>query len=162
MLNLDSEAGVKLVGEPLTMAMGRVALVAEQAKRPAGSRQRRFGKRGQLIKFVLRVRRREMALENAQHLIGVTAARCQPPFFRGAQLLQMHIADAVLIEPGGELAFRKPGPPRRRDSSHVDQETGPSLRQRIEERARGRLLVADGENGFHDIRSIKAKIAPRD
>ena len=78
----------------------------------------------------------QMALENAQHLVGMTAARCEPSLFRSAELLQMHIADAALIKSRGELAFREPRPPRCRNRAHVDQETDPRLRQRVEKDAR--------------------------
>ncbi len=93
--------------------------------------------RGQLIEFMLRLRGFQMALENAQHLVSMTAARCEPPLFRSAELLQMHIADAALIKSGGELAFREPRPPRCRHRTHVDQEPDPRLRQRIEKGAGG-------------------------
>src|SRR5215831_7913568 len=92
-----------------------------------------------------------MALENAQHPVRMPAARRKPSLFRRAELLQMQIADAVLIEPGGELAFRKPRPARCRDGTYIDQEPDLCLRQRIEKCGRGRLLIADGEQGFHDI-----------
>jgi len=36
-LDLESEAGVKFVGEPLPVAIGGVAFVAEQAERPTRS-----------------------------------------------------------------------------------------------------------------------------
>jgi len=111
MLDLEAEAGMKFVGQPLPVAMGRVALVAQEAQRPACSRDEGFRKRGQLIEFVLRLRGFQMALKNAQHLVSMTAARCEPPLFRSAELLQMHIADAALIKSGGELAFREPRPP---------------------------------------------------
>src|SRR5262249_21507518 len=90
-----------------------------------------------------------MALVDAQHLAGAAAPRGEPSLFRGAELLQVHIADAVLVKAGGELAFRKSRPPRRRDGAHIDQESDLRLLQRVEKGGRGRLLIADGENGFH-------------
>ena len=120
-LDLEAEADVKRVGEPLAVAMGRVALVAQQAERPARSCERSFGERCEFIELVLRLGRREMALEDAQHCIRVSTARGEPAFFRSAELLQMHIADTVLIEPSRELAFRKPRPARRRHSADIDQ-----------------------------------------
>ena len=132
MLDLQPKSGVELIGETLPVAIGRVAFVAQQTQRPTRSRQRGLGERGQLIKFVLRLRRLQVALENAQHLVSMTAARCQAPLFRGAELLQMHVADAALIEPSRELAFRKSRPPRCRNRPHINQEPCTSLRQRIE------------------------------
>jgi hypothetical protein len=35
MLDLEPKPGVKLIGEPLAMAISGVALIAEQAERPA-------------------------------------------------------------------------------------------------------------------------------
>src|SRR6266436_6410900 len=137
MLDLEPEAGMKLVGHPLPVAMGGVAFVAQQAQRPARSRRQAFRKRSQLIEFVLRLRRLQMALENAQHLVSTTAARGEPSLFRRAELLQMQIAYAALIEAGGKLAFREPRPPRCGDRPHIDQEPDPGLRQRIEKGARG-------------------------
>ena len=137
---------MKFGRQPLPVAMGGVAFIAQEAQRPARSRHQAFCKRGQLIEFVLRLRRLQVALENAQHFASMAAARGEPSL---AELLQMHIADAVLIKSGGELAFRKPRPPRRRDRAHVDQEPDPGPRQRIEKGARGRLLVTDGEQRFH-------------
>ena len=145
MLDLEAKAGVKLVSEPLAVAMGGIALVAQQAERPARSRAGSFGERCQFIKLVLRLRRREMALEDAQHPICISAARCEPAFFRGTELLQMHIGDALFVEPGSKLAFREPRPARRRDGAHIDQEPDLRLRQGIEECPNRGLLVADGE-----------------
>jgi hypothetical protein len=139
---------MKLISEPLPVAMGGVAFVAQEAQRPARPCDQGLRKRGQLIEFVLRFRRFQMAFEDAQHLVSMATTRREPPLFRSAELLQMHIADAVLIESGGKLAFRKPRTPRRRHRTHVDQESDPRLRQRIEEGARGRVLVADGEQRF--------------
>src|SRR5215475_6379222 len=84
-LDLEAEAGVKRVGEPLAVAMGGIALVAQQAERPARSCERSFGEHCQFIELVLRLGRREMALEDAQHCICVSAARSEPPFFRSAE-----------------------------------------------------------------------------
>ena len=103
MLDLDAEAGVKLGRRPVPVAMGGVAPIAEQAERPARSRERGFRERGQFIELALRLWRREMALENAPHRVRMPAARHEPPLLRHAELLQMHIADAVLIEPGGKV-----------------------------------------------------------
>src|ERR1700683_4955423 len=63
--------------------MGGSALVAEQAQRPARSRERGFGQRSELVERVLRVGRREMALENAQHLVRLSAGRREPPLVWG-------------------------------------------------------------------------------
>src|SRR5262245_39232253 len=120
---------MKLVGYPLPMAMGRVALVAKQAQRPARSRDGGFCQCGQLMEFVLRLRCLQVMLENPQHLVGMTAARRKSPFFRGAKLLQMHVTDAVLIESGGELTFGEPRPSRGRDGADIDHEPDPRLRQ---------------------------------
>ena len=137
MLDLKPEAGMKFGRQPLPVAMGGVALVAQEAQRPPRSRDRGFRKRSQLIEFMLGLRGFQMALENAQHLVSMTAARCEPPLFRSAELLQMHIADAALIKSGGELAFREPRPPRCRHRAHVHQEPDPGLGQRVEKGARG-------------------------
>jgi hypothetical protein len=96
-----------------------------------------------------------VALENAQHLVSVTAARREPPLFRSAELLQMHIADAVLIKSGSKLAFRKSRPPRCRHGAHIDQESDSRLRQRVEKGVRGGLLVADGEQRFQLSRTLR-------
>ena len=137
MLDPESETGVELIGEALPVAMGGIAFVAQEAQWPTRSRDRGFRKRSQLFEFVLRLRRFQMAFENAEHLVSMTAARGEPPLFRSAELLQMHIADAALIESGGKLAFRKPRPPRRRHRAHVDQEPDPRLCQRAEKGVRG-------------------------
>ena len=149
---------MKLLGYPLAMAMGRVALVAEQAQRPVRSREGGFCQCGQLIEFVLRLRHLQVTLENPQHLVSMTAASRQSPFFRGAKLLQMHVADAALVESSGELAFRESGPSRGRDGPDIDHERDPRLRQRIEKGACGGVLVADGEQPFHDLISISLGI----
>src|SRR5260221_624355 len=109
-------------------------------RRRARWRERGFGERCQFIKLALRLRRREMVLENAQHRVRMSAARRKPPLFRGAELLQMHIADAMLIEPGGKLTLRKPRPPRCRDGTYIDQEPDLRPRERVEKRGAGRLL----------------------
>ena len=59
-LDLHAEPRVQLRGEPLAVAVGGVALVAQQAERAAG-----FGERGQFLELVLRLRRLEMALVDA-------------------------------------------------------------------------------------------------
>ena len=150
MLDLEPEAGVKLPGQPLPVAMGGVAFVAQEAQRSLRSRYRGFRERRQLIEFVLRLRCLQMALENAQHLISVTAARCESPLFRRAELLQVQIADAALIKARGKLAFRKSRPPRCCHGAHIDEEPDARLCQRAKEGVRGRLLIADSEQRFHD------------
>ena len=60
------------------MTMGGVALVAEQALRLARSRKRGLGERCQFIELVLRLGIGEMALEDAQHLVGMSAAHREP------------------------------------------------------------------------------------
>ena len=149
---------MKFVGYPLAMAMGRVALVAEQAQRPVRSRDGGFCQCGQLIEFMLRLRRLQVTLENPQHLGSMTAASRQSPFFRGAKLLQMYVADALLIESGSELPFRESRPSRRRDGADIDHEPDPRLRQRVEKRASGCVLVADGEQPSHDLISISSDV----
>src|SRR5579864_1090898 len=74
-LNLESEPGVKLRGEPLAVAIGGIALIAQQAEWPARSFPRRLGERGQRVKLVPRLWRCEMALIDAQHFLGVAAPR---------------------------------------------------------------------------------------
>jgi hypothetical protein len=160
MLDLEPEAGVKLLGQPLPMAMGRVAFVAQEAQRSARSCDRGFRQRRQLVEFVLRLRGLQVALENAQHLVGMTAARCEPALFGRAEPLQVQIADAALIESRGKLAFRKPRPPRCRHGAHIDQEPDARLCQRVKKRVRCRLLVADGEQPFHDGISLSSR-SPR-
>ena len=158
MLDLEPEADMKFVGYPLAMAMGRVALVAEQAQRPVRSRDGGFCQCGQLIEFMLRLRRLQVTLENPQHLGGMTAASRQSPFFRGAKLLQMYVADAPLIESGSELPFRESRPSRRRDGADIDHESDPRLRERLKKGACGGVLVADGEQPSHDLISISSDV----
>src|SRR5580704_681090 len=102
-LNLESEPGVKLRSNPQAMATSRIALIAQQAQRPARSLPRRLGERDQHIKLVLRVGRCEMALINAQHFLGVSAPRREPTLLGRTELLEMQIGDAVLIEAGRKL-----------------------------------------------------------
>src|SRR5258708_7394543 len=83
MLDLKPEAGMKFGRQPLPVAMGGVALVAQEAQRPPRSRDRGFRKRSQLIEFMLGLRGFQMALENAQPLVGMTPQPCDPRPGRG-------------------------------------------------------------------------------
>src|SRR5262245_17167403 len=57
----------------------------------------------------------------------------------------MQIADAALVEPGGELVLGKAGAARGRHRAYVDQELDAGVLEFIQHRFRRRLLVADGE-----------------
>src|ERR1700722_9954232 len=101
-----------------------------------------------------------MPLVDAQHLRGVAAARGESAFLRRAELLQMHVGHAVLVEPGGELALGEARATRGGDGTHVDERRDARVGQRIEESLRSRLLVTDGEKRRHGFtRSIRAMAA---
>src|ERR1700733_11916828 len=151
MLDLKAEPGVEFARKPLAMAVGGIALVAQQAECLTRSCCRVLGERGQFVKLVFRLRRGEVPLEDAQHRIGLAAARREAALLRRSELLQMQIADAVRGETGGELAFGEPGPSRRCDRAHVDRGADLGGDKRIEECRRSRMLIADGEKRCHDL-----------
>src|SRR5262249_6642910 len=90
-----------------------------------------------------------MTLEDTQHRVRMPAARRKPPLFRGAELLQMHTANGVLVVTRGEMVIRDRGPMRSRDGVHVHQEPDYRLRNGVKKCGSGRLLVSDGEQRFH-------------
>jgi hypothetical protein len=57
----------------------------------------------------------------------------------------MDVADAALVEAGGELVLGETRPPRRGDGTHIDQQLDAGILQFIEHGFRWRLLVTDGE-----------------
>jgi hypothetical protein len=126
----------------LTVAVIGIAFITQEAETAAGAEQLR-----EFIEFFALLRGREMSLVDAEKRIRLSGARGEPSFLRRAELLQVQVAYAGLVEGGGKLALGETGAARGRDRAHVDDEIDLRLRERIHHGAHGRLLVADRKKG---------------
>jgi hypothetical protein len=154
-LDLGVGALVDELGDAAAVAAFRVALVAQQAEAPAG-----FGQRRERVELLARLGRLEMLLEDAKQLAALAGARGEPALLRRAERAQVQVADAALVEPGGELALGEAGPPRGGDGAHVDHQVDLGVGELVEHRPRGGVLVADGEERFCHAPSL-ADVAAR-
>ena len=77
--------------------------------------------------------------------VEIARARGVAAFLRGAELLQMQIADAGLVETGGQLPLGEAGAARGRDRARVDDEADAGALEFVDDGGGPRLLVADGE-----------------
>src|SRR4051795_7223926 len=75
-------------------------------------------------------------------------------FLRRAELLQMQISHAGLVEIGGKLALGEAGPSWCRNRTRVDHEADACLHQLADHGVRPRLLIADGEEASHALPSL--------
>src|SRR5690242_20628632 len=89
-----------------------------------------------------------MLLINAKELVAPALAGGEPAFGGRAERPQMQIADAVLVEAGGELALGEAGPARGGHGAHVDDEVDLCVLECAEQVARGGVLVSDREERF--------------
>src|SRR5213078_4190598 len=113
--------------------------------------------RGQLIELLARIRRREMPLVDVEQFGEIARARGIAAFLRCSELLQVQVADAGFIKPGRKLALGESRPARGSDSPRVDDhEAGARAPQLSDHGVRLRLLVADGEERLHFVRSINS------
>src|SRR3954468_1829122 len=97
-----------------------------------------------------------MPLVDVEQFREIAGARGISAFLRRAELLQMQIADADLVEIGGKLPFREAGPARGCNRTCVDDKPNAGAGQLADHGRRGRLLVADGEELLHFTRSINS------
>jgi len=86
-----------------------------------------------------------MRVEDWHHALGMTGPDSVAAGFRGAETLQMDVADAHLVQAGGKLALREAGFPGRRHGSHVDQQTDIGVFQRGQHAVDRTALVSDGQ-----------------
>src|SRR3954463_10990066 len=139
-LHLHAVAVLDDLRDPLPVAMGVVALIAENAHRTRLLHQRR-----QLVELLLGLRRLQMRRIDLVQQTEFAAARGLATTLRCSEALQMQIGNAALIEAGCELILGEPRPPRGRDRAHVNQQLDASVFQFVEHRPGRCLLIADGE-----------------
>jgi hypothetical protein len=87
-------------GDAPTMTVGDVALVAQKADAAAGAHER-----GKFVELLLRVGRCDVRLIDAEELLEPALPSRLAPFAWRAERSQVQIADALLVERGGELAL---------------------------------------------------------
>ena len=123
--------------------------------------------RDQLGKLALRLRGLDVPVVDLPRRVVVALVRRLAAFGRRAELLQMDVGDAGLVERSGELPLGKSGAARGGDCAGVDQKIDPGASELVEHGLRPGLLVADGEQRrgfrclplFHVSRSINAMAA---
>ena len=86
-----------------------------------------------------------MLVVDTPERVSVAATRRGASFRRRAELLQVDIADAVLVERRRELALGKAWPARRRDRAGIDQQFDLCALELAEHRGGLGLLVSDSE-----------------
>ncbi len=136
------------------VAMVGIALIAEKADAAARTDQPR-----QFIEFLARLRGGEMRLIDTKEGVELSGARREPPFLQRSEVPHVQIADAALVERGGELALGKARAARGRDRPHIDKESDLGTRKLVQDGADGRLLVADGERGRQFLRERALSVA---
>ena len=99
-LHLHAVAVLDDLGDPLPVAMGMVALIAEDAHRTRLVHQRR-----QLVEFLLRLRRLQMRRIDLVQQTELAAARRLPAALRRPEAFQMQVGNAALIEAGEDVRF---------------------------------------------------------
>src|SRR3954463_15128740 len=100
-----------------------------------------------------------MPLVELEQLGEIARARGVAAFLGRAELLQVQIADAGLVEARGKLALGEPRPARGRDCTRVDHQLDTSALKFRDHSGRSRLLAADGEEPLHLTRSINSMAA---
>src|SRR6185437_10428973 len=133
-------------GDDGTMAGAMIALEAEQAG--VGPQPFLPGPR----EFHLCPVGAHVLGEDRPHPLRVAGAHRLPAFLRGAETLEMEIADTPLGQSGGEQALGEAGLARGGDGAHVDQQRHARGTQGVEHGGDRRALVADraqNRGGYH-------------
>src|ERR1051326_5026495 len=89
----------------------------------------------------------------------MSRARRVAALFRRAELLQVEVADAGLVQPGRELALGETGPPRGCHRAGIDEEADAGKFELGDNGLRFRLLVADREQSRLHVRRAINSIA---
>ena len=142
------------LGDEAAMTRHRIPLEAQQARTSLPRQHLR------LRQLRLRAVRRHVLAEDRFHPLGMAGAHRIAPWLRRAQSLQMHIGDALLIQPGGKLSLGEARLARLRHGAHVDQQGDPCPAQFRQHLGDGAALVADGQQIGHRQRGATGCTPP--
>jgi hypothetical protein len=93
-----------------------------------------------------RFRQLELAGVDPRHVLVPPCPRRRPPVGRRSERLQMHIADARLLERAAKRRLGEPGPARQRQGANIDDAFHSRPLKRGDELGHGGALIANGED----------------
>ena len=136
------------------MAGHMIALEAQQAGAPAARQLFRLRQLG------LRLVRAHMLAEYRLHPFRMPGANRIAPGLRRPQRLQMHICDALCVQPGGKLSLGEAGFARPWHGAHIDQQRNARSAQLGQHLIDDAALIADGEQVRHAQRGTTGCTPP--